>query len=217
MHSAKLAKHSGGTTIQVKDVQLELGKPCHILYTFALLLNQAFPFYLFVERNWNIRVPGYEGGITETSTAPKKSLAAAQANALNASWTSQGSGGNHIHNQRLAALSKAKRDIALSAGLKYMEVERRAEELASIYELGKGRGGEGEENGEDEDDISGDVLDVSVVEVDGDGDGEEGEVEGDEGDGVGDVDQLEDEASEEMGDGSVMDTPNFADSPHVSV
>ena len=182
---------------------------------FARLLNQAL-FYFYVERNWNIRVPGYEGGITETSTAPKKSLAAAQANALNASGTG---GGNHIHNQRLAALAKAKRDSALSAGLKYMEVERRAEELASIYELGKGRGGEGEENGDDEDDISGDVLDVSVVEVDGDGDGdgEEGEVEGDEGDGVGDVDQLEDDASEEMGDGSVMDTPNVVDSPHVSV
>lgn len=53
-----LAKHRGSDTLEVKDLQLHLG---------IFLYLQVF---IFADRNWNIRIPGYASEIKPYKRAP---------------------------------------------------------------------------------------------------------------------------------------------------
>jgi transcription initiation factor TFIID subunit 12 len=98
--SCRLAKHRGGDTLEVRDLQLHLGK-ASFFFHFHLLMPAS-------ERNHNIRIPGFdETRISLAQSAIPSTLATGSGK--------KGAQGPHLtlRNQRLAQVQQAKREAKL--------------------------------------------------------------------------------------------------------
>ncbi len=99
--SCRLARHRGGDTLEVKDLQLHLGG-CQSHLNFLVI-------HSFIERNHNIRIPGFASdetriSISQTSVAPPP-----------AATTKKTAPGTHmtLRSKRLAQVQHTKREAKL--------------------------------------------------------------------------------------------------------
>lgn len=97
----RLAKHRGGDTLEVRDLQLHLGRPS---------LNIVFVWQpnTFVERNHNIRIPGFASDETRLSLSQTTIAPAVPA----PTTTKKVPQGTHmtLRSHRLAQVQQAKRE-----------------------------------------------------------------------------------------------------------
>jgi len=99
--ACRLAKHRGGDTLEVRDLQLHLGA------CFGFPRGHAS---CFVERNHNIRIPGFASDdarihLSQTSLAPSAPAASSKKTAQGQHMT--------LRSQRLAQVAQAKREAKL--------------------------------------------------------------------------------------------------------
>jgi len=87
--ACRLAKHRGGDTLEVKDLQLHL------------------------ERNHNIRIPGFASDETRISLSQTSAVPAAPATATNKKGTQGTQSGPTSRSQRLAQVQMAKKEAKL--------------------------------------------------------------------------------------------------------
>jgi len=102
--ACRLAKHRGGDTLEVRDLQLHLG-------TYPFFFVRAHTLYTMstcTERNHNIRIPGFD----ETRISLSQSTAMP---AYTAGTGKKGAQGPHLtlRAQRLAQVQQAKREAKL--------------------------------------------------------------------------------------------------------
>jgi transcription initiation factor TFIID subunit 12 len=103
--SCRLAKHRGGDTLDIKDLQLHLGdNQC------CCLILRIFSFCLFAERNHNIRIPGFSSDETRVQLA--------QASIANVTGGANKKGGTQgpqtsVRSSRVAQVQQAKREAKL--------------------------------------------------------------------------------------------------------
>jgi transcription initiation factor TFIID subunit 12 len=100
-----LAKHRGGDTLEVRDLQLHLGK------TAVLRLSEiALTFARGAERNHNIRIPGFASDETRLSLSQSS-----VAPAVPAATAKKATQGTHmtLRSHRLAQVQQAKREAKL--------------------------------------------------------------------------------------------------------
>ena len=98
----RLAKHRGGDTLEVRDLQLHLGISLPGLrLTFA---------YMPSERNHNIRIPGFASDETRISISQSATATSAPANVAK-----KANQGTHmtLRSSRLAAVQQAKKEAKL--------------------------------------------------------------------------------------------------------
>ncbi|SRR6266404_2617 len=103
----RLAKHRGGDALEVRDLQLHLGTS----HTFSPYILCKFTHRPLIERNHNIRIPGFASDLTpialsQTGVAPP---------AQSTQSTKKGAQGaqNSLRAHRLAQVAQAKREAKL--------------------------------------------------------------------------------------------------------
>lgn len=101
----RLAKHRGGDTLEVKDLQLHLGK------SDQFILPRASTHRPVSERNHNIRIPGFASddtriALSQAAVAPSVPTAATKKAAQGTSMT--------LRSHRLAQVQQAKRESKLA-------------------------------------------------------------------------------------------------------
>ncbi|KAG6850635.1 hypothetical protein H0H93_010827 [Arthromyces matolae] len=101
--ACRLAKHRGGDSLDVKDLQLHLGLP---IRTIQILEKSLI---VFLERNHNIRIPGFASDETRISLSqtniPTAPAAPKTKNVQGTSMT--------LRSQRLAQVAQSKREAKL--------------------------------------------------------------------------------------------------------
>lgn len=102
----RLAKHRGGDTLEVRDLQLHLGASIK-----SMRINSPTHSYLLVERNHNIRIPGFATDETRISLAQTAITPAQPATSSNKKGTQ--SGNQTLRGHRLAQVQQAKREAKL--------------------------------------------------------------------------------------------------------
>ena len=103
----RLAKHRGAETLEIKDLQLHLGKEIlSLFFVFQYSVRILIP-----ERNHNIRIPGFASDEPRISMSQTAIAPAAQTTATNkkGTQTSQTS----VRSHRLAQVVQAKREAKL--------------------------------------------------------------------------------------------------------
>jgi len=101
--SCRLAKHRGGDSLEIRDLQLHLGEPFNITAIDG-------PHHYSPERNHNIRIPGFASdetrlSLSQTTLAPS----------IPATTNKKNAQGPHtsLRAQRLAQVQQAKREAKL--------------------------------------------------------------------------------------------------------
>ena len=100
-----LAKHRGGDTLEVRDLQLHLGACSWAILSHALGLTRP------TERNHNIRIPGFASDMTPIALSQAGTVPATQSTQS----TKKGAQGtqNSLRAHRLAQVAQAKREAKL--------------------------------------------------------------------------------------------------------
>ena len=101
--ACRLARHRGGDTLEVRDLQLHLGQQNYHVYTLISFI------FRHVERNHNIRIPGFASDETRIS------LSQSTVAPLPAATGKKTTQGTHmtLRSQRLAQVQHTKREAKL--------------------------------------------------------------------------------------------------------
>jgi transcription initiation factor TFIID subunit 12 len=101
----RLAKHRGGDTLEVRDLQLHLGAGSWSLLSHALGSHSP------TERNHNIRIPGFASDMTPIALSQAGTVPATQSTQS----TKKGAQGtqNSLRAHRLSQVAQAKREAKL--------------------------------------------------------------------------------------------------------
>ena len=105
--ACRLAKHRGGETLEVRDLQLHLGLLSWSLFIDVFSQNLL---RLYIERNHNIRIPGFASdetriSLSQSAVAPTFAAAAGKKNTPGTHMT--------LRSQRVAQVQQAKREAKL--------------------------------------------------------------------------------------------------------
>lgn len=101
--ACRLAKHRGGDTLEVRDLQLHLG-------LYSVSLHSPFSNTITLERNHNIRIPGFASddtrlSLSQSTLAPSVPAASGKKNTQGPHMT--------LRAQRLAQVQQTKREAKL--------------------------------------------------------------------------------------------------------
>ena len=101
--ACRLAKHRGGETLEVRDLQLHLG-------SLSVIDESSDDLCLYAERNHNIRIPGFASdetriSLSQSTVAPTFTAATGKKNIQGTHMT--------LRSQRVAQVQQAKREAKL--------------------------------------------------------------------------------------------------------